>query len=326
MLVTDGILLFDALLEFEFGKLTLRERRTYFRTYLVALGVIVLMAVADCYITFVVHAIDFAGMIAFVILLVLLGVQIVHIITCVLRRYCLTAYVMDKKTLWENGQKKHLLIAKSLSSDYSILLPVQRNVYRACEKGEILKIPIRESWMEENYLNGKKMRVSLINELKREIELNGYDKVSESSLEEFYQKSYFRLLIEGGCCCAFILVFCAVAAFATLEVIPAVVTAFLILLLIFILPRPWRYRVDLPNMDTAEGMVVYYKGEKVELDGRIEDGKFVWNQYTQRYRGITYSESQKQLGTMEASRLSTYLEVFLRKRKLFKHNGGSLTD
>lgn len=325
-MITEGIVLFEDLLEYEFGRFNIHEKIVYLRDEIASIFVIFLIALLDYIFTFVINAFELVGLIMAVLLFVCLLADIVHIIVTISYRYYLIAFVMDKDFKWENGGKRYYFIGKSLSSDYSRLFPVKKSVYRMYEKGDVVKIPIKESWMNEIYINGRRMRVSLLNTLISEVEKRGIDKVREESEEDYYQKSYFQLLREGSISYACILTLFSAAMLTVGKTWITVITLFWLFIPLFVLPRPWRYRIDLPNTDTAEGLEVYYKGKKVELDGRIENGKFLWNHYTQRHKGIKYSDSQTQIGTFEASRLSSYLEITLRRRKLFKHNGGIWSD
>ena len=325
-MITEGIVLFEDLLEYEFGRFNIHEKIVYLRDEIASIFVIFLIALLDYIFTFVINAFELIGLIMAVLLFVCLLADIVHIIVTISYRYYLIVFVMDKDFKWENGGKRYYFIGKSLSSDYSRLFPVKKSVYRMYEKGDVVKIPIKESWMNEIYINGRRMRASLLNTLKSEVEKRGIDKVREESVEEYYHKSFFQLLREGSISYVCILTLFSAAMLTGGKTWITVITLFWLFIPLFVLPRPWHYRIELPNTDTAEGLEVYYKGEKVELDGRIENGKFLWNHYTQRHKGIKYSDSQIPIGIFEASRLSSYLEITLRRRKLFKHNGGIWSD
>ena len=325
-MVTDGIIVFDDLLEYELGKLTIHEKIAYCRRNAVYTLLTLTLMVLSFGIAVAFRVFELMWLILGTLLLVVLCVQIIHIISYITYRYYLTAFLMDKDFMWENGGRRYYFIGKSLSSDYSRLFPVKKSVYRMYEKGDVVKIPIKESWMNEIYINGRRMRVPLLNILKSEVEKRGIDKVREESEEDYYQKSYFQFLVESSISYMCILTLLLTVMLTVGELWMIVIALFWLSIPIFCLPRPWRYRIDLPNTDTAEGLEVYYKGKKVELDGRIENGKFLWNHYTQRHKGIKYSDSQTQIGIFEASRLSSYLEIILRKKKLFKHNGGIWTD
>lgn len=317
------------IVEYDFGKFTINEclsSLSFFFLRLAIDGVIGIIVYALIHNKYLFEGI---GLAILFVLIAHFTLTLIRMISSFMRRYYFVVNVKEKNSLRNRFGKKYYIIGSSLKSDYATKFNVTSYVYKKSKNNAETRIPINESWMNNIYLNTERMKADKIIDLKSAVDKKGLSIIEEESQEEFYNRAYLKLIKNFGVCMLFIFfVYFLVCPFELKIDVIYVTAVFLLLFIVLFLyiPRPWQYKIVLPNSNTVEGMRIYYKGKKLEFENHIYKGKFAWNFYTKRDKGVFYADSHERLKSLEANRTCNYLEVYLRKRRLFFHNGGYADD